>query len=108
MKATHRSAQGKMVDMQALISRNEKVRAVGINQKVNARGDTIDDTGKIIVPVTEKVGKRYQGSVTNRSAVPKKQLKEQVKEQMTQEEMELEYLNELDSEIEKIKKQERK
>jgi hypothetical protein len=104
MKATHRSAQGKMVDMQALISRNEKVRAVGINQKVNARGDTIDDTGKIIVPVTEKVGKRYQGSVTNRSAVPKKQ----VKEQMTQEEMELEYLNELDSEIEKIKKQERK
>lgn len=33
MKSTHRSAQGKMVDMQALISRNEKVRAVGINQK---------------------------------------------------------------------------
>jgi hypothetical protein len=104
MKSTHRSAQGKMIDMQALISRNEKVRAVGINQKVNARGDTIDDTGKVIVPVTEKVGKRYQGSVSNRSAIPKKQ----VKEQMTKEEMELEYLNDLDTEIQNIKKQERK
>lgn len=104
MKSTHRSAQGKMVDMQALISRNEKVRAVGINQKVNARGDTIDDTGKVIVPVTEKVGKRYQGSVSNRSAIPKKQ----VKEQMTKEEMELEYLNDLDTEIQNIKKKERK
>lgn len=104
MKSTHRSAQGKMVDMQALISRNEKVRAVGINQKVNARGDTIDDTGKVIVPVTEKVGKRYQGSVSNRSAIPKKQ----VKEQMTNEEMELEYLNDLDTEIQNIKKKERK
>lgn len=104
MKSTHRSAQGKMIDMQALISRNEKVRAVGINQKVNARGDTIDDTGKVIVPVTEKVGKRYQGSVSNRSAIPKKQ----VKEQMTKEEMELEYLNDLDTEIQNIKKKERK
>ncbi len=104
MKSTHRSAQGKMIDMQSLISRNEKVRAVGINQKVNARGDTIDDTGKVIVPVTEKVGKRYQGSVSNRSAIPKKQ----VKEQMTKQEMELEYLNELDTEIQNIKKQERK
>jgi hypothetical protein len=104
MKSTHRSAQGKMIDMQALISRNEKVRAVGINQKVNARGDTIDDAGKVIVPVTEKVGKRYQGSVSNRSAIPKKQ----VKEKMTKEEMELEYLNDLDTEIQNIKKQERK
>jgi len=104
MKSSHRSAQGKMVDMQALISRNEKVRAVGINQKVNARGDTIDDSGKIIVPVTEKVGRRYQGSVSNRSAIPKKK----EVETLTKEEMELEYLNELDDEIQKIKKQERK
>jgi hypothetical protein len=104
MKSSHRSAQGKMIDMQALITRNEKVRAVGINQKVNARGDTIDDTGKIIVPVTEKVGRRYQGSVSNRSAIPKNK----VEEKLTKEEMELEYLNELDDEIQKIKKQERK
>jgi hypothetical protein len=104
MKSTHRTAQGKSLDMQALVSKNEKVRAVGINQRVNARGDTIDDTGKIIVPVTEKVGKRYQGSVSNRSAIPKNQ----PKEQLTKEEMELEYLNELDQEIQKIKKQEKK
>lgn len=104
MPASHKSAQGKMIDMQALISKNEKVRAVGINQRVNARGDTIDDTGRIIVPVTEKVGKKYQASVSNRSAIPKKS----VSEKLTKEEIELEYLNELDSEIEKIKKQERK
>jgi len=104
MKSGHRTAQGKTIDMQSLISRNEKVRAVGINQKVNARGDTIDDKGKIIVPVTEKVGKRYQGSVSNRSAIPKKA----APEKLTKEEMELEYLNELDDEIQKIKKQERK
>lgn len=104
MKSGHRTAQGKTLDMQALVSRNEKVRAVGINQKVNARGDTIDDTGKIIIPVTEKVGKRYQGSVSNRSAIPKKK----ENEALTKEEMELEYLNELDDEIQKIKKQERK
>ena len=104
MKSGHRTAQGKTIDMQALISRNEKVRAVGINQKVNARGDTIDDTGKIIVPVTEKVGRRYQGSVSNRSAIPKKA----TPEKLTKEEIELEYLNELDTEIQNIKKQERK
>lgn len=104
MKSGHRTAQGKTLDLQALISRNEKIRAVGINQKVNARGDTIDDKGKIVIPVTEKVGKRYQGSVSNRSAIPKKT----APEKMTKEEMELEYLNELDTEIQNIKKQERK
>lgn len=84
----------------------KRLEQLVLTKKVNARGDTIDDTGKIVVPVTEKVGKRYQGSVSNRSAIPKKQV--QVKEQMTKEEMELEYLNELDTEIQNIKKQERK
>jgi hypothetical protein len=63
----YRTAQGKMVDMAALAARNEQTRAVG-NMSVNARGDTIDSSGKVIVPVTRKVGEGYQQTVTNRAA----------------------------------------
>jgi hypothetical protein len=62
----YRSALGKMVDMTKLASKNENVRAVG-NMKVNARGDTIDSQGKVIVPVTRKVGEGYQRTVSNRA-----------------------------------------
>lgn len=63
----YRTAQGKKVDMSSLAAKNEKVRAVG-NMSVNARGDTIDSTGKVVVPVTKKVGERYQRTVSNRAA----------------------------------------
>lgn len=63
----YRTAQGKTLDMSALASRNERVRAVG-NMSVNARGDTIDATGKVLVPVTKKVGDAYQKTVSNRAA----------------------------------------
>jgi hypothetical protein len=63
----YRSAQGKVVDMAALAAKNEKTRAVG-NMKVNARGDTIDSTGKVITPVTTKVNERYAKTVGNRSS----------------------------------------
>jgi hypothetical protein len=63
----YRSAQGKVVDMAALAAKNEKTRAVG-NMKVNARGDTIDSNGKIIIPVTAKVNDRYSKTVGNRSS----------------------------------------
>ena len=63
----YRSALGKMVDMTTLASKNENVRAVG-NMKVNARGDTIDSQGKVVVPVTRKVGEGYQRTVSNRAA----------------------------------------
>ena len=63
----YRTAQGKIVDMAALAARNEKVRAVG-NMSVNARGDTIDSHGRVVVPVTRKVGEGYQQTVTNRAA----------------------------------------
>lgn len=58
---------GKTLDMAALAAKNERVRAVG-NMRVNARGDTIDAEGKVIVPVTKKVGDKYQKTVTNRAA----------------------------------------
>ena len=67
MSKVYRTALGKAVDMSALASKNERVRAVG-NMNVNARGDTIDSFGKIIVPVTKKVGDKYQKTVSNRAA----------------------------------------
>ena len=49
----YKTAQGKRVDIAALASQNETVRAVG-NMKVNARGDTIDGFGKVVVPATQQ------------------------------------------------------
>ena len=60
----YRTAQGRPLDMASLAAKNEKTRAVG-NMNVNARGDTIDSHGKVVVPVTRKVGKRYNNSVAN-------------------------------------------
>ena len=65
--AKHRTALGKTVDMGRLVTMNEQVRAVG-NMNVNARGDTIDAQGRVVVPVTKKVGERYQRTVTNKAA----------------------------------------
>jgi hypothetical protein len=63
----YRTAQGKSLDMTALAAKNERTRAVG-NMKVNARGDTIDSSGKVVVPVTEKIGQTYAKTVGNKSA----------------------------------------
>jgi hypothetical protein len=65
--AKYITAQGKVVDMSQLAARNERTMAVG-NMSVNARGDTIDGQGKIILPVTKKVGDKYQKTVSNRAA----------------------------------------
>jgi hypothetical protein len=60
----YRTAQGRPLDMAQLAAKNEKTRAVG-NMNVNARGDTIDSHGKVTVPVTRKVGNRYNNTVAN-------------------------------------------
>jgi hypothetical protein len=65
--AIYKSAMGKQVDMGALMAKNERVRAVG-NGKMNARGDTVDSTGKIIKPGTAKVNVIYSKTVGNRSS----------------------------------------
>lgn len=69
--AIYRTAQGRKLDMAQLAAKNERTRAVG-NMNVNARGDTIDSNGNVIVPVTKKVGKRYSNTVKPESnrAVP--------------------------------------
>lgn len=106
----YRSALGKTVDMSALAARNEKTRAVG-NMKVNARGDTIDGLGKVIVPITEKVNEKYARTVGNKSANAVKQpaqkpQRPQIKEDLAPHEKELEESFEDDLEIEQIKQKE--
>ena len=116
--ALYKSAQGKTVDMNALIAQNERARAVG-NMKVNARGDTIDDNGKVVVPVTQKVGEKYQKTVGNRSAqVNKKPVSQKLEAdkpsvkpepvELTQEEKELEadYDENVEKQIAQIKAKE--
>lgn len=108
----YRTAQGKTIDMASLAAKHERVRAVG-NMKVNARGDTIDAYGKIVIPVTQKVGEKYQRTVGNKSAQPVKQ-KPQTKpvipqhkpEELTPEEMDLESQFNDDVEVEEIKSKE--
>lgn len=106
----YRTAMGKTVDMASLVAKNEKVRAVG-NMSVNARGDTIDAQGKVVVPATKKVSTGYQKTVGNKSAnVVKNQQKvnKPATRELTKEEIELEESFEDDIKIEQIKAQERK
>ena len=114
----YRTAMGKTIDMAALAAKNERVRAVG-NMNVNARGDTIDANGRVIVPVTKKVGDGYQKTVTNRAAniVKKRQEalrpvetapKPEHKVDLTAEELALEESLDDDLEIEQIKAKDNK
>lgn len=112
-----KTALGRTLDMTSLAAKNERVRAVG-NMNVNARGDTIDSHGKVIVPVTKKTSEEYQKNVKNKSA----QLKENpniaktkpvlisdppvVTEELTKEERELEESMRDDGEVENIKAKE--
>jgi hypothetical protein len=94
--------------MASLTAKNEKVRAVG-NMSVNARGDTIDAQGKVVVPSTSKVSSGYQKTVGNKSAnVVKQQKVNKPTRELTKEEIELEESFEDDLEIEQIRAQERK
>jgi hypothetical protein len=118
--AKYRTAMGKEIDMAALTAKNERVRAVG-NMSVNARGDTIDSQGNVIIPVTKKVGEKYQKTVTNRAAnvvrnratnpTPKPietAPKPEHKVELTPEELDLEASLDDDVEVEQIKAKESK
>ena len=107
-----RTALGNTVDMSALASQNELVRAVG-NMNANARGDTIDKDGNVVVPVTKKVNDRYQRTVTNRAANVVDRNRENLSPldvdtmsdnfELTAEELELEGTDEGNLEIEQMK-----
>lgn len=114
--ATYRSAMGKTVDMSAIVTKNEKVRAVGNVKNLNARGDTIDSMGRIIQPATAKVNNAYAKTVGNRSAnasKPQNRIQPDVPKpakiavaELLPEELELEDSIEDDLAIEKIKEEE--
>lgn len=59
----YKTAQGKQVDLDLLISRNELTPAVG-NAKVNARGDELGPGGKIVRKREDVMQERYKQSPT--------------------------------------------
>jgi len=58
----YKTAQGKSLDMGAMRLQNEHVRAVG-NMNVNARGDQIDDSGRVITSKVQQVNQQYNKTV---------------------------------------------
>ena len=69
----YRTAQGRVIDMGAMSTRHEKVRAVG-NMNVNARGDTLDSHNRVIKENTQRISKTYTKTVQparpNQSPIP--------------------------------------
>jgi len=109
-----KTAKGLIIDMAALIAKNERVRAVG-NMGVNARGDVIDNQGKIVKPVNQRVNDRYTKTVGTKQAqvksgqVEKQVKKPVVKEELTDYEKELQDdLDQEDFEINRLKNGENK
>lgn len=69
---TYRTAQGKALDMGALILQNENVRAVG-NMQVNARGDRLDADNKSIQSRRAQVSHKYNKQIARPDTVHSKQ-----------------------------------
>ena len=67
-KKVYRTAQGRIVDLGALESQNEHVRAVG-NMNVNARGDKLDADGRVISTRSQQVNRNLDRA-TNTAAGP--------------------------------------
>ena len=61
---TYRTANGKTIDMENLILKNAKVRAVG-NMNVNARGDVIDSTNETTSQRSAQVNRSYRKQTGN-------------------------------------------
>jgi len=55
----YKSAMGKTVDLGALLLQNEQVRAVG-NMGVNAAGDLVDSSNRVIDQRNRQVQKQYK------------------------------------------------
>jgi hypothetical protein len=70
-KKVYRSMQGKIVDLDRLIKRNELTPAVG-NARVNARGDELGPGGQIVRKREEVVREYYEGNRPVADEVPVK------------------------------------
>lgn len=68
-KRTYRSSQGKSIDLGALLLQNETVRAVG-NMGVNARGDRIDNKGKVVDSKVQISKRQYNKQIGPQDAIP--------------------------------------
>ena len=87
----YRTAQGKTVDLGALILKNENVRAVG-NMGVNARGDKVDNANKNVQGRNSQVNKQYRKQINNQvidapigvSASPEIMAKEEVVQEVAE------------------------
>lgn len=64
----YRTAQGRVVDLGAMMVQNEAVRAVG-NMSVNARGDIIDNQDRVLATRAEQVNRNLR-SQTNANPGP--------------------------------------
>ena len=64
----YRTAQGKIVDLGAMMVQNETTRAVG-NMNVNARGDVIDNQGRVLATRGEQVNRSLKQQ-TNANSGP--------------------------------------
>jgi hypothetical protein len=60
----YRTALGKQVDMGALLSKNENVRAIG-NMGVNARGDIINKKNETVTTKADIVNQQYRKQIRN-------------------------------------------
>jgi hypothetical protein len=65
-RKVYKSMQGKTVDLEQLIAKNELVPAIG-NSRVNARGDELGPGGKIIKKREDIMADYY---ASNPNAVP--------------------------------------
>lgn len=81
--ALRKTANGKTLDMNSLIARHERTRAVG-NMNVNARGDTIDSHNRVIADSSKRVNSLYNKTMQRgkhganlATPVPKEQKAEQ-------------------------------
>ena len=75
-----RSAIGKEIDMSALASKHENVRAAG-NMGVNARGDIIDSKNQVIMDNNQRIGSVYNKTIASKmhSVVSESQEQPEVK-----------------------------
>jgi hypothetical protein len=66
LRKQYRSMQGKVVDLEGLVQKNEMTPAIG-NVKVNARGDEIGPGGRIVRKREDIIAEYY---ASNPTAVP--------------------------------------
>ena len=62
----YKTANGKTIDIGAMLLQNETVRAVGVGtQPINARGDLINSRNQTIDTRTQRVSRQYNKQISN-------------------------------------------